>query len=69
MATLGAALGLCGAWASQKLTRDLLFGISPVDLSTLAGAAFFLLSVALIASAIPAARVLRIDPAGALRQD
>ncbi len=69
MATMGAALGLGGAWASQRLTSGLLFGISPVDPSTLAGAAGFLLAVAAMASAIAAARVLRIDPAGALRQE
>jgi len=69
MAALGTAIGLCGAWASQKLTSGLLFGISPVDPPTLAGAAGFLLAVAAIASTIPAARVLRIDPVAALRQD
>lgn len=68
-AAVGAAIGLCGAWASQKLTSGLLFGISPVDPLTFAGAAVFLLIVAAIASAIPGARVLRIDPAEALRQD
>ena len=69
MATIGAAIGLFGAWATQKLTSGLLFGISPVDPVTFAGAAFFLLTVAAIASAIPGARVLRIDPARTLRQD
>ncbi len=69
MAALGAAIGLCGAWASQKLTSGLLFGISPVDPLTFASAAAFLLFVAALATAIPAARVLRIDPVGALRQD
>jgi putative ABC transport system permease protein len=69
MAALGAAMGLCGAWASQRLTSGLLFGISPVDPPTLAGAAGVLLAVAALASAIPAARALRIDPAGTLRQD
>jgi len=69
MAALGAAIGLCGAWASQRLTSGLLFGISPVDPPTLAGAAGVLLAVAALASAIPAARALRIDPAGTLRQD
>jgi hypothetical protein len=29
MATIGAGIGLCGAWASQKLTSGLLFEISP----------------------------------------
>src|SRR5580692_833190 len=69
MAALGAVIGLLGAWASQRLTRGLLFGVSPVDPGTFTAAAFFLLAIAAIASAIPAARVLLIDPAGALRQD
>jgi len=69
MATIGAAIGLFGAWATQKLTSGLLFGISPVDPVTFAGAAIFLLTVAAIASAIPGARVLRIDPARTLHQD
>lgn len=69
MAALGTAVGLCGAWASQKLTSGLLFGISPVDPPTLAGAAGLLLAVAALASTIPAARVLQIDPVAALRQD
>ena len=69
MATIGAAIGLFGAWASQRFTSGLLFGISPVDPVTFVGTAVILLAVAAIASAVPAARVLRIDPAGALRQD
>ena len=69
MATIGAAIGLFGAWAMQRFTSGLLFGISPVDPVTFAGGAAFLLIVAAIASAIPAARVLGIDPAHALRQD
>ena len=69
MAAIGAVIGLLGAWASQKLTGRLLFGISPLDPLTFAGAALFLLAIAAIASAIPAARVLRIDPAAALRED
>jgi len=68
-ATLGATLGLLGAVAAQRLTSGLLFGISSLDPVTFAASAVFLLAVAAIASAIPAARVLRIDPARALRQD
>ncbi|HUK30915.1 MAG TPA: ABC transporter permease [Candidatus Acidoferrum sp.] len=69
MATIGAAIGLFGAWAAQKLLSGLLFGISPRDPVTFAGAAVFLLAIAAIASTIPAARVLGIDPATALRQE
>jgi predicted permease len=69
MATIGAVIGLLGAWAAQKLTSGLLFEISPVDPFTFAGAAGFLLAVAAIACAIPGARVLQIDPAQTLRED
>jgi predicted permease len=69
MAVIGAAIGLCGAWAAQKFTAGLLYGISPLDPLTFAGAPVFLLAVAAIACAIPGARVLQIDPAQALRQD
>jgi predicted permease len=69
MAAIGTTLGLLGAWATQKLISGLLFGISPVDPVTFGGTAAFLLTIAAIACVIPGARVLRIDPAQALRQD
>jgi putative ABC transport system permease protein len=69
MAAIGATIGLLGAWAAQRLTAGLLFGISPVDPVTFASGAALLLAVAAIASAIPGARVLRIDPAQTLRRD
>jgi len=69
MAAIGAGIGLLGAWAAQKLTAGLLFGISPVDPATFAGGAALLLAIAAVASAIPGARVLRIDPAQTLRRD
>jgi putative ABC transport system permease protein len=69
MAAIGAAIGLSGAWAAQKFTAGLLYGISPLDPLSFAGAPILLLAVAAIACAIPGAKVLRIDPAQALRQD
>ena len=69
MSSIGAAIGLLGAWAAQKLISGLLFGISPVDPVTFVGATLVLLTVAAVATAVPGARVLRIDPARSLRLD
>ncbi len=69
MATIGAAIGLVGACATQRLTSSLLFGISPVDPATFAGGATLLLAVAALASAIPGMRVMRIFRSEVLRQD
>jgi len=69
MAIVGAAVGACGAWALRPLMGRFLFGISPADPVTFAGAAIFLIGVAAVASAVPGARVMRLDPAHALRQD
>jgi putative ABC transport system permease protein len=69
MAGHGALAGLLGSWATERLTSGLLFGVSAMDPLTLALCAAGLLAVSAIASAIPGARVTRIDPARALRQD
>jgi len=69
MASIGAALGLLGAWAAQKVASRFLFDISPTDTLTFLCAAVFLLAVAVIASAIPARRATRVDPTMALRYE
>jgi len=66
MAAIGASLGLAGAAAARRVTSGLLFGISPVDPVTFAAAAAVLFAVAAVATAIPALRATRIDPARAL---
>jgi len=63
MAAIGATLGLAGAAAAQRLTRGLLFGVSPLDAPTFAVAAAFLLAVAVAATVVPGLRATRIDPA------
>jgi putative ABC transport system permease protein len=69
MALMGACIGLLGAWAAHKLLGALLFGISPVDPLTFAGATLFLCAVVLIACWTPARRAARVDPCLALRAE
>ena len=69
MACLGASLGLIGVFAAQKLIEGLLFGISPVDPLTFAGAAIFLVAVVMVACWVPAWRAAGVDPCTALRAD
>ena len=67
LAALGLALGLALGAGAGQLMRGLLFGVEPFDPLTfaLSGAGFVV--VALAASATPAIRAARVDPADALR--
>jgi predicted permease len=67
--TVGMVLGLLGAVLANRLLAALLYGVSATDGLTLAAAAGLLLSVAALASAIPARSSTRIDPLLALRAD
>jgi putative ABC transport system permease protein len=67
-AALGVALGLAGALAAAHLVSKLLFGVGPTDAVTLASAAVLLLLVAVLASALPAGRALRVQPSVTLRE-
>jgi len=65
----GLAVGIGGAAALSQVLRRMLFGISNLDpLAYLAALFVFAIAVAL-AVMLPAARALRIDPAGALRHE
>ena len=59
--------GLAGAFALTRFLSTLLFGVGPNDPVTLTAAAGILTVVALGATAWPAWRAARIDPAGTLR--
>ncbi|HEY3937571.1 MAG TPA: FtsX-like permease family protein [Bryobacteraceae bacterium] len=65
----GVAFGLGGAVAVRTFLARFLFGISPSDPATRLGAAVLLLFVVVVASAIPARRAIRIDPAQTLRSE
>ncbi len=65
----GIAAGLAAAWRAAPLAQSVLYGVSPADGISLTAAALFVLVVALIATAIPAARAARVEPSSALREE
>jgi putative ABC transport system permease protein len=69
LAAIGAILGLVASHWLTQLLRDLLFGVTPSDPLTLAGATLALLAVAFMACWIPARRATRVDPLVALRYE
>ena len=69
MAGVGTAIGLVTAFSLTKYLRDVLFGVAPSDPMTYALVVVSMLAVAALASAIPARRAARVDPAIAFRSD
>jgi len=69
MLALGVTLGLPMAWMVSRLAASLLFGLSPNDPATVAGAAAVLLFVGLAAGVFPARRASQVDPVVALRRE
>jgi len=65
----GVAIGLGAAMVAAPWVRSLLYGVVPEDPMALAGAAIFVIAVAVVATAIPAARAVRVDPANVLREE
>jgi putative ABC transport system permease protein len=64
---VGAAIGLAAAVWLSRFMANLLFEVTPRDPATYTAMGFVVLAVALLACYIPARRVLRVDPAVALR--
>ena len=69
LAAAGAAAGVLGALAANRLLGALLFEVSPTDAVTLAAVAALVLVVAAIACLVPARSSARVDPATALRAE
>ena len=67
LAAVGIAAGLVCAVAAATLMRDLLFGVSPWDLPTLAVVAAGLGACTLVASYLPARRAAAVNPVETLR--
>jgi predicted permease len=69
LAALGAAIGVVAAAALSRYIRAMLFGITPADPATIAGAVAVMMLVALLAGWLPARKASRLDPMIALRHE
>jgi ABC-type antimicrobial peptide transport system permease subunit len=69
LAGIGAMIGLGVAAGLTRLMKSLLFGIGTFDPLTYAVVAAVLIAAAVLASYLPARRVLRVDPNEALRAE
>jgi predicted permease len=69
LAAAGVALGLVIAAAGSQLVESLLYGINGLDPITFLIAGVLFVSVALIATYLPARRALAVDPMTALRNE
>jgi putative ABC transport system permease protein len=65
----GIVLGILGAFALARVTRSLLFGVSPTDPTIYVFVAGVILGIALLACLIPAQRAMRVDPLVAIRDE
>ena len=67
LALIGIGIGLAAALGIAEFLSSFLYGISPWDPMTFAATSFLVLTVALLASYVPARRATKIEPTVALR--
>jgi predicted permease len=68
VAVVGLLIGGMLASAGARYVSSLLFGVTPLDVSTLAGAVLVMFAVVMAAGYLPARRASRLDPLVALRE-
>ena len=66
---VGLAAGLLLTLLADRILRSVLFGVSPMDLATLAATVLTLAIVSALATLAPARRAARIDPLQAIRTE
>jgi putative ABC transport system permease protein len=69
IAAVGVSVGLAGAFALTRVMRTMLVGVSPRDPVTFVSGALILLTIAVVASCVPALRAARVEPVTALRAE
>jgi putative ABC transport system permease protein len=69
LALAGVTIGLAGSFALVHLVSSLLFGVRATDPMTFAAGTVAVLSVAGLASYIPARRAAKVNPMVALRHE
>jgi putative ABC transport system permease protein len=67
IAGVGVVVGVLAAMATTRFLRTLLFGVSPVDPVTIVAVPIVLISVAALATYLPARRASHVDPAEVLK--
>jgi ABC-type antimicrobial peptide transport system permease subunit len=66
---LGIALGVTASILLTRLMVSMLYGVSPLDLTTWASATAVLMAAAVLAAIIPARRAANVDPLVAIRAE
>jgi putative ABC transport system permease protein len=66
---LGVGLGLGMTLVAERVMKSALFGVSPLDPWTLAGAVGVLAGISLVAALLPARRAAALDPLDAIRAE
>ncbi len=68
-ALVGVAIGFAGALALGRVLASVIYGVSSRDALTFASVSVILLTVAFLASAVPAWRAAQVEPVRTLRDD
>jgi len=66
---LGVAIGVGTALGAGRWVAQVLFGITPTDVTTLVGATLLIVTVASLAGFLPARRAAKVDPLVALHHE